>query len=211
MRFLACLLALLAAANSHAQIVVPATIEAHKPLVATLSDPIPEGAAIELTWRVEGGEFLPLDGRSVHIWAAPGAHKITARGYWLLTKRVTLPDGQAFDALLGFGQIDHEATVTVGGPSPPPPPPGKAWGVILEETSERTPQQAALWLQARTAFKSGPKFLILDDDSPDAAPYLRHASALPRPALVVLADDGALVSAAPCPMTLDAIKKALGR
>jgi len=214
MRILSACWPLLWASTAWGQIMVPSEIPAHKPIVATLADIVPEGAKLDCNWRLTGGEFVRVDGRTIHIWAAPGRHVLTARGYWLLTKRIVLPDGQEFDALLGFGQIDHEAefVVTGGSPVPPPPPPGPRWAVILEETSERTPQQAALWGQIRKEFKSGPKVLILDDDSPDAAAYLRPANAVPRPALVVFALDGAeaVVSAVPCPQTLAEIKQVLG-
>ena len=214
MRLFAAVLLWLTAATAHAQITVPAQVDAHQPIVAVLAENIPDGAKLEYAWRVTGGDFLEVDGKTIHVWAAPGNHTITARGYWILTKRVTMPDGQEFDALLGFGQFDHSADFKVGGtvpPVPPPHPPGNRWPFIVEESSRRTTQQAALWQQVRLAFKS--KYAIEDRDNPSSAykAYFAAASAVQLPALVVVAADGSIVSAVPCPETLDGIRQQVAR
>jgi hypothetical protein len=209
MRAFSVLLVLLTAGITQAQITVPASVEAHKPVVATLKATLPDGAQLRGTWSVSGGEYLQVDPLTIHIWAATGVHTVAASGVWVVTKRVTLPDGQALDALVDFGQYQYTADFTVGKavpPGPPPIPPGNKRAVILEETSQRTPQQAALWLQARKAL--GAKLLILDKDLPSAAAYSAAAGAADLPALVVLVGDQ-VVTVSPCPATLEALQKAV--
>lgn len=214
MRCLAVLFVLLLPALAPAQISVPANVAAHKPIVAKLSANLPPGAQLRGSWNVTGGDFLEADANAIHIWAGPGVHTVSANGIWVLTKTVTI-DGQELQVLIDFGQYAYSAEFKVGGvvpPVPPPQPPGDRWAIIVEETSNRTPQLAALWLQLRKTPPAS-KLLILDKDHPAAAykAYFSAAAAVPLPALVVVATDGSVVSAAPCPLTLEAIKAEVGK
>lgn len=199
----------LALSSALAQITVPAQTAAYKPVVATLAATLPPGAQLRGSWSVTGGDFLEVDANTVHVWAAPGVHTISASGVWVLTKSVTI-EGQNVPILIDFGQYAYTTQFTiaaVGPPVPPPAPPGNRWALIVEETSIRTPQQAALWLQLRKAFGQR-KLLILDQDNPSAAwgPFFAHAAGVARPALVVFAGDGAFVRAVPCPATVAAVQ-----
>lgn len=213
LRTIAVLLVLVLAHAAHAEITVPATIAPYKPIVAVLKTAnVPPGAQVRGTWSVTGGDLVQVQADTVHVWAPPGTYTVTASGVWVLTEPVEV-NGKTIPVLIDFGQYSESATFTVGGvvPPVPPPTPSKAWGVILEETRERTPQQAALWLKVRSEFQAGPKLLILDQDSPDAAAYLSAVGGLSLPVLLVCNESGQVVSSAACPTTLAAIKKALGR
>ena len=143
MRGLAFLAAFLAATLAHGQIQVPAETPAHEPIVAKLTNPIPDGAQIQGGWTLATGKFLAIPG-GIHVWAPPGTHQIAYRGVWIQTVPVTLPDGQIVQVLQGFGFLDETATFTVKGggpdpgPDPPdPPPPGGKWQMMLFYEADR--------------------------------------------------------------------------
>ena len=158
---------------------------------------------------------------TIHVWAKPGAHTLTFRGAWLATRSITLPDGEVIQAVTGFGFLDHAATFQVGDtippvpPVPPVPPPGTRVGVIVEETSQRTPAQAQLWLKARAAFEEK-RLYLLDQDQLSGPYWSKIAQAvrdknLGLPVLVVVTDAGAVVRVVACPTSVDALKTELSK
>jgi hypothetical protein len=81
--------------------------------------------------------------------------------------------------------------------------------VILEETEQRTTQQAVLF-QALTL---GRKAEVLDDDQPSAQKYLPllpSSVAIVRPVLLVMAGDK-LVRAVPCPLSTAGVDEEVKR
>lgn len=102
-------------------------------------------------------------------------------------------------------------------PDPPPPPPDDRWGIIVEETADRTPEQAALW--SRVTRQTTLRELMIVDQGSQAAsldPYLDAVESHVReggslPALVVISsDDGSVIDVLDCPDTVDSIKEVLG-
>jgi hypothetical protein len=94
-------------------------------------------------------------------------------------------------------------------PPVPPVPPGARKVVILEESSQRTPQQANLYLQL---LLSDLKPLILDKDQPSSQKYLKHVQGLPLPVFLVLAGTAEdLVRAVPLPGSLEESRAEVNR
>lgn len=195
------------------QINVPANVEPYQPIVATLATPIAEGAEIQGGWEIPTAAMVQVSSTLAHIWAKPGTHQIAFRGAWLQTKNVELPNGETIQALIGFGFINETAVVVVGTPEPEPspnptPPPGPRMGVIIEETTARTTQQAQLWLQVR---KTLPTVYLLDKDQLRGPLWEKLGSALREkpvtlPVLAVLDGDGNVLRLVPCPVTVTDIK-----
>lgn len=199
------------------QITVPDKVAPHEPIVAQLTADLPAGAQIQGGWSSTTAKYLPTgDPKSVHIWAAPGQHQIAFRGAWVQTRSIEI-NGEQVQVLVGFGFVDHTASFTVGEDDdinpPPPPPPGDRWGIVVEETTQRTPAQAQLWLQARQQFPLN-KLLIIDQHSlaPSVAKYVSAAreANLPLPVLVVVSESGAVVETRSCPVSVSEIKRILG-
>jgi hypothetical protein len=123
---------------------------------------------------------------------------VKAAGIWVLTEPVVVGD-KTINALVDFGQFAYEKSFTVGPEVPvppfpppvPPTPPGQRWAIVWEESSERTPQQAALYVALRKQFKTD-RLLILDVSTlPPAWEVYRKLvpSSQVLPALQVLAAD----------------------
>jgi hypothetical protein len=211
-RFLLFCLALLPPGVSLGQITVPPTVESHKPICATLAAPLPEGAKIKGGWTVSAAEFLQVSDTEIHIWAAPGVHEVTYQGAYVVTRDVTI-EGQVIPVLVDFGQFNYRASFTVGQSVPPVPPPvpGKRRGLIVEETSQRTPAQKSLYLELRKAF-SDQLLPIVDRSHPPAAwAAAVSATGTVAPALVVIAADGSVLRVVPLPSTVAAIQAELSK
>jgi hypothetical protein len=109
--------------------------------------------------------------------------------------------------------------VTLGGdpgPDPPPPvppvPPGERWAVIWNETAQRTPQQASLYVALRKEFQSE-RLLILDvSQLPPKweAWRAKLAPAQALPALMVVAGNQ-LVRVVPLPSSVAAVREAISK
>lgn len=189
--------------------------EQGEPIVAHLTNAIPPGAEIMGGWAVSDGAKFESCGAAdhLHIWARDGQHTVTFAGVWLLTKEVTLPDGQKFKALEGFGSINESAAFKVGAAVPPPLPAARA--IILEESEQRTTSQASLWGQVRNHYGQS-KLPILDVSSPGSytaivqAALAKSGNNPPLPALVTIDTAGGVIGVEPCPATLAAIQARLG-
>jgi hypothetical protein len=206
---------LLFASAAWGDIEVKPQYDEHEPIVATVTiTDVPEGAKLRGSFAVSDGSYLPSGENVYHIWCPPGKHTLTAAGVWVLTKDVTVGD-QTFPVLLDFGQFSYTRQFTVGEdvppvPPTPVPPPGVRWAVIWEESSQRTPQQAALYVQLRKSFTKN-RLLILDVSQLPPA-WEAYRKMLPAnqdlPALQVLAGDKQ-VRVVSCPSSVDAVQGAI--
>jgi hypothetical protein len=184
----------------------------HEPIVATVTtSDVPQGALLRGSFQCPTAKVLPSGVANVyHVWAAPGKHVVTAAGIWVLTDT-----GALGGVLKDFGMYSYTQEFVVGGDVPPVPPPippippGERRAVILEESLERTPAQGLLFAQLVKDFLPE-RLQILDDDQPDAKPYLEMVPANVRPALLVLTGDK-LVRAVPAPTTVADVKREVSR
>ena len=193
----------------------PATAKVHEPVVAVVAPTdVPDGARLRGSFTVATGLFIPCGDNTYHLWLPPGRHLLRARGVWILTRDV-LVDGQTLPVLIDFGSYDYEHVIVVGDPSPDPPPvppvpPGERWAVVWEETGERTPQQASLYVALRKEFQND-RLLILDvSQLPPKweAWRAKLAPAQSLPALMVVAGNQ-LVRVVPLPSSVSAVKEAI--
>lgn len=218
---LASILGLLVATAS-AEIVVDETYKPHEPITASLEATYPDGARVDGGWESSTAKIRTAGALDqAHVWAPPGKHSLRFLGVWLQTREVTI-DGETVQILQDFGFLREQATFEVteydGPDPPPPPPPDERRGIIIEETSERTPEQASLWSRLTRATTIH-ELLIVDQDSSAesleiyqqaAREYLRKSGAALPVLVVVSSDDGSVVDVMECPETVDAIKQELG-
>ena len=189
----AALLGALSCAVAWGDIAAKPQYDANEPIVATVTiTDVPDGAKLRGSFAVSDGSYLPAGENVYHIWAAPGKHTLTAQGVWVLTQELVVGD-QKVPVLVDFGQFSYAHTITVG-PEVPPVPPfppvppvpvGERWSVIFEETSQRTPQQASLFVSLR---KSSPIQILDVSQLPPAWAALekQRPANLPLPVLQVL-------------------------
>jgi len=208
-----CLLLLVSPLN--AEIQVPPKSQPYKPIVITVQPAnVPEGAQVRGSVVCETAELLPGPSNEVwHCWAAPGTHLVKASGVWVQTRNVQI-DGQTVPVLVDFGAYTESATFVVGEgvePNPTPvPPPGERWLIIVEESSQRTAQQANLYNELR-ADKTA-KILIADQhDSSELV--RRYVAQIPDgtylPVAVVVDQSGKVVRIAALPDTVSGVKELL--
>lgn len=202
------------------EIIVDEQYEPYEPIEAVLEASYPEGARVDGGWECSTAEIRATGSLDrVHAWAPPGRHAIRFRGVWLQTRQATI-DGETVRILQDFGFLTEHAAFEVGdGPDPPPPPPPEnRWGIIVEETSRRTPEHAALWSRATHATTLN-ELMIVDQDSRAASlePYQAAAAEFVRrddmslPVLVLVSSaDGSVIKVMECPESVAAIKRELG-
>lgn len=164
---------------------------------------------------------LPASGKYLGYVSAPEPGKwiVMSAGEFMPVPLTVLEAGKAiiFEADAGkygvfyFPPGDAQPIVQVvvlGGATPvppPPPPPGTRWSVIWEQTQQRTPAQAALYVNLRKQFQKD-RLLILDVDQLPATweAYRRLANPTALPALAVYADNK-LVRTVPLPSSVDGV------
>jgi hypothetical protein len=158
-----------------------------------------------ITVKPDGGRLLGYAGAP-----AAGRWVVFASGF-LEVKPEVIADGKAIVwqgpageyAVVFFGSDSSEPVVSkvvLGGgvpnpfpPTPPvpPTPPGQRWAIVWEESSERTPAQASLYVALRKQFKTE-RLLILDVSTLPPA-WEAYRKLVPAsqvlPALQVLAAD----------------------
>ena len=213
---------LFAAAPSQAQITVPAQVNPYEPIVVQVAfKDIPAGARTRGAISISDAVWLPAgEADTYHIWAASGSHTVTAEGLWVLTRDVKVGD-ETLPVLVDFGSYRYTATFTVGTapdpkpdpkPDPPPPPPGVRWALVVEESSQRTPSQANLWVALRKELPEQ-RLLIVDKDSavPSLAKLLGSVSSDDRLPVLLVVQGDALVRKVRMPATVQAIKEELAR
>lgn len=217
-RLAAAALLLTAAAACPAAIDLPPTVPRDTPLIATVKPDVPPGATIRgrLDVHPPTATGISVGQDRLHVWSPPGTVTIRAHGVWVLTKTITVGT-ETVPVLVDFGFYDETATCTVTpSPSPQPEPqpnptPGPRWALIIDESSQRTPATANLYLQLRQALPKQP-LTIADRDStaPSLRPYLatlKPDDALPL--LIVAAPDGRILRRGPLPPDLQSAVKAI--
>ncbi|MFZ5833210.1 MAG: hypothetical protein ACOY3P_24240 [Planctomycetota bacterium] len=98
-------------------------------------------------------------------------------------------------------------------PEPEPQPtPSELWAVVVEESSQRTPEQAAILAspQVRALFPEG-RFRVLDQDAQaaDAKTYLDRSRGKPLPVLYLIDPQARVHYEGPLPATLEAFTSLL--
>lgn len=88
-------------------------------------------------------------------------------------------------------------------PDPNPQPDKECWGVVIEESSERTPAQAVILTSAkvRTLF-DGSRFRVLDKDQQvgaDLKPYIDRSAGKKLPLMYLVGKAGAVLYEGPLP------------
>ncbi len=165
---------------------------------------------------------LPTPGKAVGFVSSPEAGKwiVISAGEFLPVPITALDGGKAivFEAAPGkygvffFPPGDAQPIVQVvvlGGaapqPDPTPVPPGTRWAVIWEQTEQRTPEQASLFVNLRKQYDKS-RLMILDVDqlSPKWEGYRKLANPSTLPALAVYADNQ-LVRVVPLPSSVDGV------
>jgi hypothetical protein len=155
-------------------------------------------------WIVFSEGFMPIqpvlvDGGKTILWEGkPGTYAV-----------IYLPpgDGQPVVQQVKLGEKEPSPD-----PPVPPVPPGERWAVIWEESSQRTPQQAALYAALRKQLEPN-KLFVLDVSSPGAKwePYSKQLPANQTlPALQILAGQKQ-VRAVACPSSVDGVKQELAK
>jgi hypothetical protein len=149
-------------------------------------------------------------GRTIHIWAPPGSYTVE-----LITTRLQIDwEKKTWQ----FLQDEHTAAIVVKGvgpdpgPDPPVPPPGQRWALVVEETGQRTPQQAALLTKLRSEYQS--RLVIADKDSTASKlrPYISKVPAtIPLPVLVVASMDGVIIRVVALPQTVEGFRQEMAR
>jgi hypothetical protein len=176
---------------------------------------------------------LPDGGRLLGYAASetPGVWAVFASGF-LEVKPTVIDGGKAIVwqgppgeyGVVFFTDLTSPAVITrvvLGGdvtpvpppkPDPPTPTPGERWAVIWEETSQRTPAQAALYVQLRAAFKPDKLFILDQSSLPPAwkAIYDQVTAGQTLPALTVLAGNK-VVRTVPVPPSVDAVEQEVAR
>lgn len=84
-----------------------------------------------------------------------------------------------------------------------------AWVLVLEESSDRTPEMAAL-LADPWWHSSGVKFRVYDKDSADAADVVKAVGNTPLPALLIVDPKGKRLHVGKLPASIDGIKALIG-
>lgn len=121
------LLFLFPLAPARGQITIPDEVEPHTPLVAGCDCTTPEGSEIRIRWTLsDGAEMIPVD-NTVHVWAPPGSHKITASVVWMQFEEVEVPMGKGVNPkkirnLVAWDLQTFSKIFTVKGGSPGPGP-----------------------------------------------------------------------------------------
>lgn len=184
---LAAFLLLLCAAVAHGQLTVLPT-----PGKAVGFVSAPEAGK----WIViSAGEFLPVPctavdgGKAIVFEAPPGKY-----GIFFFPPG----DAQPIVQVVMLGKVDP-------GPDPTPVPPGTRHAVVWEQSEQRTPAQAALYVNLRKQYDKT-RLMILDVDqlSPAWEAYRKLANPQTLPALAVYADSK-LVRVVPLPSSVDGV------
>ena len=200
---------------------VKTSYQDHEPIVIKVApDAMPEGAVLrKAKFKCPGATVVKVDENTFHLWAAPGKYTVEATGTWRLYQQIIDKNDKEWQVISDEDDYEFAANFEVTGgvapdplpPPQPPTPPGVRRAVILEETSDRTPQFALL---KRTLLKEFPpeRLQILDDDLPAASQYLPLLPSNPPalPVLLVLVEDK-LVRAVPCPDSVAGVKQEIGR
>lgn len=133
--------------------------------IMALNAPAEWTATTESEWLVvtpASGTLAPGESAGVDVMVTSAAEVLPAGNYSVPVQFRS-----------GGKLLERDVLLSVGQPEPDPDPdpiPGELWSVVIEETSQRTPQQAQLYAspEARALFGSG-RFLVKDKDVVDAS------------------------------------------
>lgn len=151
------------AGTASAQIQLPNKVSPYEPIVAVCNCTNEEGTTVETKWDLTSrgnakSQMIQVSGRRVHIWGSPGRHQLNVMWVVFREIEVVTPGGgtDKIKTVVSWDRDDHEFTISGDpgpdpdpDPDPDPVPEGDRWVIILEETEERTPQQADLWTDLR--------------------------------------------------------------
>lgn len=212
------------------------TYAAYERIVLTATVDAPEGAKATITWDHSDDMECAISGNSILIWAKPGTYDIRAN--YLLTKVIKVGD-QSVEVVVapGIGTIRKKFVIKEPEGSPPAPTPTPdpkpkpdetkppatpvegAWVVIVEETADRSPNDAVIMgsaLLTKELESRGIKYRAYDIDAKDCPPQTKSlANSIGLPALLILAKDGKPLATVKRPSSVEeldkVIKSTLGR
>jgi hypothetical protein len=164
-------------------------------------------------WEIEGphaADMRPSENGMKVTWVAPPG-KYTVRCVLVHFEKKKLSQ-EKLEVVIGTPEPEPDPN-----PIPPPPPvPGKRWIILIEETSERTPQLASVLTDARNVWRpylktQGHYFRAWDRDNvpPDGVTWLAECESVPT--LFISDEEGNVSYKGPPPSTpqamLDLIKE----
>ena len=177
--------------------------------------------------QVEVGELLILrapeaEQHAWSVWPDEARYAVFEGGTILVVETATLGGrvlaSASLDVAGGLSVEQHE--VIVGEriePDPPPPPPPpvteELWVMVIEESSQRTPEQAAVLVSRKVLdwFRSNEKrhWRLIDQDvvgesdevPEDLAKWLKMAEGQSLPRVFIINENGGLVDQMPLPAT----------
>ena len=163
---LAILFCTLIYATSFAQITVPEETQRDTPIVATIAIDMPEGAEFDGQWVLdEGATFLPVKDGVIHIWAAPGDHKVVFNGVWIDFENRKFKFVNLNAPYKVLGGVDPDPTPD---PTPGPVGPKQMMFFVISNDLDQLPLGQRVILTSLNVRKNledkGHKFLLVVDD-----------------------------------------------
>jgi len=170
------------------EIVGPERVESYKLIDCEVS-----GDWEAAIWEIEGPHAADIrtaeNGMKVTWVAPPGTYTVRCVLVHFENKRLAQ---EKLEVVIGTPDPDPD-------PIPPPPPePGKRWIIIIEESSERTPQFASMLVDAQNVWRgyvksSGHQFRLWDKDvvPRDGASWRDKAQGVPT--LFIADTDGRIL------------------
>jgi hypothetical protein len=175
-----------------------------------------ETAPPQITWLVLGGECQVKQRLELVLGMVDGKPVWSAAPYVVVTPTKAAEAVYVILTVDRAGGFAQQASLGVALGPPPDPPPGKRWVLLIEESSERTPELAALRtaIERNPPFKTPGQFRMIDKDlAPGAyAQWVARAKSLPY--LFVVDSLGGVAFEGPCPVDVatftEVVKKAGG-
>ena len=180
--------------------------------------------------RVAVGELLILrapeaERHAWSVWPGEARYAVFEGGTILVVETRVQGSRVLASASLVDGQLSaeqHEVVVGEGpGPDPPPPPPPPPtdvlWVLVVEESSQRTPEQAAVLVSPKVrawfAADEDRHWRLVDRDvldehgnvPEDLARWIKMAEGLTLPRVFLINETGGLVDQVPLPATPEAM------
>jgi hypothetical protein len=182
------------------------------PQIAAAADGILPATPFKVPFAVDGKVVV---NRAVIVLAADGkavlqVHYVKADGIEEVSYLLTRQDGP------GPNPGPEPKPDPKPDPVPPPVPiPTEIWAVVVEESSQRTPEQAILLAspKVRDLFAKD-HFRIVDKDTavnPDLKPYLDRSTSKTLPLLYVVDGKGSVFYEGPLPATIQAAEELVAK
>lgn len=216
------------------QITIPESVPKGTELTATVQANVPPGATFDGGWSISCDDGCPATYRelkepnAIGIWSTKvGVYSITYSGYWVLVgPEITVVDvdgvEQKFQPYLGSGRVSETAIFEITGVDDDDGDDDDgdddtvaAWGLILEETGDRTSEWNNRVRALRAEFdRMDYRLLIMDETKlPSSLTDIKNyvdASGLDLPVLVAASDEGVAIKVVECPDSVDGVKEELG-